>query len=234
MSEAGLLIKNDNNDLLLNETYNNLYLFRKLKLTDLPYQTVGSGTNPSLSFATDIRENEILAPIARADGSSLDAFSIRANKWVIYAPRTWQSSTSELLADLDDVYVYIFGINTSTETSASGYGLQVFDENGVCVYNSNNKPMRVLHYANSVGDTDNTDAVLDGYVVPSNKVCAVWNCNIVRVSRGINLTRPMYFLNAYHADNDEIKQQGVVLGGAPVSFMAGDYIGYMVVDVTGY
>lgn len=233
MSEAGLLIKNDNNDLLLNETYNNLYLFRKLKLTDLPYQTVGSGTNANLSFATDIRENEILAPIARADGSALDAFSIRANMWVIYVPRK-NRTIDAVLEDMDNVYVYIFGVNTSTETSASGYGLQVFDENGVCVYNSNNKPMRVLHYANSVGDTDYTDAVLDGYVVPSNKVCAVWNCNIVRVSRGINLTRPMYFLNAYHADNDEIKQQGMVLGGAPVSFMAGDYIGYMVVDVTNY
>ena len=232
MSEAGIYVKNDNNELLLNATYNNLYLFRKIKLTDLPYEELSrTGT---LAFATPIQENEVIAAIARTGGGALQAFSVRMVQWIIYAPRTGQSSTSALLADLDDVYVYIFGINTSTETQAHGYGLQVFDENGVCVYNSNNKPMRVLHYANNISDSDTADAILDGYIVPSNKVCAIYNCAIARIATAGGQSSPTFFLNAYISNSGEVRQQNTPFGFAPFSFVFGDYIGYMVVDVTGY
>ena len=242
MSEAGIVINNDNNELLINATYNNLYLFRKVKLTDLPYEVLGNSSISPLRFTLNIQPNEIIAPIARTDGSSLQAFSINGkgtpgstvNTWLIYVSR-YISNVNDLLADLDNVYVYTFGINTSTTTSANGYGLQVFDENGVCVYNSNSKPMRVLHYANNVGDMTKTDAELDGYVCPSNRLCAIFNCAVARRGAGAGQSRPVYFFNAYISNSGEVKQQNTFSGGAaPFNFVMGDYIGYMVVDVTGY
>ena len=234
-------IKNDNNELLINTTYNNLYLYRKLKLTDLPHQVIGNGSASPLLFTLEMQSNEIIAPIARTDGSGLQAFSINGagtpgaevNNWLIYVSR-YISNVDELLADLDNVYVYTFGVNTSTEKT-SGYGLQVFNEDGVCIYNSNNKPMRVLHYANNVGDTNLTDAELDGYIVPNNKVCAIFNCAVVRRAGAAQQSRPVFFLNAYLSNSGEVLQQTTFSGAvAPFNFVMGDYIGYMVVDVTGY
>lgn len=242
MSEAGLLIKNDNNDLLINDTYNNLYLFRKIKLTDLPYERLGNGSIHPLRFTLEIQPNEVIAPIARTDGKELQAFSVNSagtsgatvNSWLIYV-QDYKSDLNELLADLENVYVYTFGINTSATASANGYGLQVFNEDGVCVYNSNNKPMRVLHYANNVGDISKTDSELDRYVCPSNRRCAIFNCAVVRIAKGQALIRPVFFLNAYISDSGEVLQQSIFSGGgAPFNFIMGDYIGYMVVDVTNY
>ena len=239
---AGIYVKNDNDELLINDIYNNLYLFRKIKLTDLPYEVLGNSSISPLRFTLSIQANEVIAPIARTNGGELQAFSFHGagtpgsdfGDWLIYVNR-YISNVNDLLADLDNVYVYTFGVNTSTTTSASGYGLQVFDENGVCVYNSNNKPMRVLHYANNVGDVNKNDAELDRYFVPSNKVCAIFNCSVVRRAGRQALPIPVYFLSAYISNSGEVKQQAVFSGGSsPFNFIMGDYIGYMIVDVTNY
>ena len=232
MSEAGLLIKNDSDDLLINDTYNNLYLFRKLKLTDLPYQAIGN--TGAKMYYTNLQDNEVIAPVAKTSGGELRVFSVHgasngylqnAGQWQFFVPAN---------ENIDDVYAYIFGVNTSTETQAHGYGMQVYDENGVCVYNSNNKPMRVLHYANNVGDTNKWDGELDGYVVPSNRVCAIHNCAVARVAMGAGQSRPVRMFNAYISASGEVLQQAAIFGVVPISFVLGDYIGYMVVDVTNY
>ena len=232
MSEAGLLIHNNDGDLLINSTYKNLYLVRKLKLTSMSQEVLSNGT---LTFSSNVQTNEVIAPIARTNGNPLTAFCFRgASKWVIYAPKSSNSqTTAQLLADLDNVYVYIFGVRTGTSATGN-VGLQVFNQSGVCVYNSNDKPMRVLHYANNVGNANVNNTALDSYTVPSGKTCAVFNCSIVNLSMGQGQARPTYFCNAYHSDNGKIMQQATIMGVAPITVTMGDYIGYMVVDVTGY
>ena len=236
MSEAGIVIHNDNGDLLINSTYNNLYLMRKLKLTNLQYESLGRDT--TFRFYADIQTNEIIAAIGRTNGNGLKAFCVRFGmrntipQWQIYVQSNG-ATISQLLTDLDNVYVYVFGINTSTQQTDT-YGFQVFDEDGVCIYNSNDKPMRVLHYATNLGDISVYDTTLDGYIVPNNKVCAVANSVFYQISKGQFQARPIAFLYAYQSDSGEILQGDTQVGVAPVSIVQGDYLGYMVVDVTGY
>ena len=85
-----------------------------------------------------------------------------------------------------------------------------------------------------MGDTNKWDGELDGYVVPSNRVCAIHNCAVARVAMGAGQSRPVRMFNAYISASGEVLQQAAIFGVVPISFVLGDYIGYMVVDVTNY
>lgn len=48
--------------------------------------------------------------------------------------------------DAKNLPMYIFSLHPSSGNGRSGYGLEVFDENGVLSFHSNYLPLRVLHY----------------------------------------------------------------------------------------
>ena len=121
---AGLTVYNDNNKIQIDGAYKNLYLSRKLSLSQ-------AGTT-SGSFA----DGEVLACVGGTTSQTINAICINS-------PTGW---TCVVKSFTSGMCVYVFG--TKVTENAHGIGLQVFDENGNVVFDSNNKHPIVMAFGN--------------------------------------------------------------------------------------
>ena len=122
---AGITVYNDNNKIQVDGAYKNLYLSRKITLS-------GTGTT-SGKFA----DSELLAAVGGTTNQTIDAYCVNT-------PTGWSCTVNTFKSGMA---VYIF--STKLTAAAHGVGLQVFDENGAVVYDSNTKHPNVIGFGQS-------------------------------------------------------------------------------------
>lgn len=143
---AGITIYNNSGYLQIDDTYSNLYLLRKMKLSDWTYDdNYGCYTNTPqagevcYAIGCKNRTKKLSAIVSDArDGHG--KYVHPENKICIYYV---QADSSE--AAVSEIDVYAFGVR-DTRVPAHGQGLCIYDANGKAVYCSDDKSMRVLYY----------------------------------------------------------------------------------------
>ena len=125
MSEAGMTVYNENNKIQIDGAYKNLYLSRKISLS-------GKGTT-SGTFAG----GEVIAAVGGTGAQTIDAYCVNT-------PTGWTCTVNTFSGGM---CVYVFSTNVTK--NAHGVGLQVFDDSGAIVYDSNNKHPLVIGFGQS-------------------------------------------------------------------------------------
>ncbi|MBQ9698232.1 MAG: hypothetical protein IJV46_06815 [Acidaminococcaceae bacterium] len=138
---AGITVYNDKNKIQIDGAYKNLYLSRKVALSDI-------GT-VSGSFA----DGELLAAVGGTTSQTIDAYCVNT-------PTGWSCTVNTFKSGMA---VYIF--STKLTAAAHGVGLQVFNENGAVVYDSNTKHPNVIGFGQS-------EATANSAAKPAVAVCA--------------------------------------------------------------
>lgn len=125
---AGLTIYNDNNKIQIDGNYKNLYLSRKIAITKTG---VISG-----EFST----GECLAAVGGTTAQTIDAYCVNT-------PTGYNCTVNKVTSGMS---IYIF--STTVQQSTHGVGLQVFNDNGAIVYDSNNKHPLVMSFGQQEAD----------------------------------------------------------------------------------
>lgn len=181
--EAGIEVYSDST-LIIDGSYKNLSLIRKVKLTDLPKSRVKSREEPwkidsrfvdidRYSLGT-LKDNEVFVGIGGKISDILQKIAIT---------HPAGSSTKSVSVDIlpngspENLYLYVFGENLSKESSSNG--LQVFNEQGECVFDSGRKYLRVVgeevHYPSFIRKNS---------IRSDREYCLI--TNPARAERGIN------------------------------------------------
>ena len=124
---AGLTVYNNDYKIQIDSAYKNLHLSRKITLSK-------AGTT-SGTFA----DGECLAVVGGTTHQSINAVCINS-------PTGWTCTVKTFRSGM---CVYVF--TTKATASTHGVGLQVFDENGAIVYDSNDKHPIVCGFGNKDG-----------------------------------------------------------------------------------
>ena len=117
-------VNNDNNHLQIDDTYMNLYMTRKIKINDS-------------SGRIHFQNNEMMAAIGNGT-NSINGYCSNSNDYCDY-----------YIENPSGVYVYIF---SNTPESSSSSGVQIFNESGNLIFDSNHKQAKVI----AVGTTSGT------------------------------------------------------------------------------
>ena len=117
----GIEVRTNDNNLIIDSTYRNLWLSRKIQIT-------AAGTTTG-TFSDD----ECMAAVGGVTGD-IDAYCENT-------PTGWTCIVKTYKAGL---YVYVFSKNPFV--SEHGSGLQVFDKSGNCVFDSNKKYAKVVAF----------------------------------------------------------------------------------------
>lgn len=125
MSNSGIIVYNNNSNLVLDNTYKNFYLSRKIGLSSVGVTTGTFGTG------------EYIAAVGGLDGTTLDAFCENT-------PTGWTCTVNTFQTGLA-VYV----LSTSIPTLDHGAGLEVMDDTGKIIFNSTVEPARILAFGQS-------------------------------------------------------------------------------------
>lgn len=169
VENQGLKVYNDNSQLCIDSNYSNLELKRVIKFGDLPvrertsaevlrYLTLNDG---EMLVAREVNTSPInIGPgkynavnlsncsYANETGTYIYGVGIGAGSW---------SGISNPESYANNLKLYVFGTPDQAEASG-GYGLKVYDKNGIIVYDSNKKYMRVV----GVGTESGADYSLSG------------------------------------------------------------------------
>ncbi len=155
MTNAGITVYNDDNKLTVNQTYKNLILKRKIKLIDLKTAEI-SGEDV---LVLDLTKDEILVAVGGMTSNNnmliIQDYNYEAKRIEFRGVKySEDEDTDDEILDIEDfrnaypnVYVYVFGLDTSTPAQ-SGAGLQVFNGNGDCIFDSTKKYMSVKYFGN--------------------------------------------------------------------------------------
>lgn len=154
MANAGFQVINDDNILLINDTYMNFALTRKVQVSALPYWFANiksgymvEGSKFSCRKIT-LQSNERLAFLGGINGNgTLDGF-ISKDYNAAYSGKNAYYVLLRNGVNASSLYVYVFGEYNSVG-DGSRYGLQVFDQSGKLVFSSNKKLLKILHYGSS-------------------------------------------------------------------------------------
>lgn len=204
---AGITIYNDNGYLLINETYKNLALIAKIKVADKGY--INQQNYRVINLAPYITEQVKVIAV------SMDAtISQLLNK---------PDGTYELQFTNSNGTIYLYGEIDATQTDKK-YGLQVFDEKGNCVYDTNRDYMRVEKYC------PDGERLLDIYGNNPNYAGAI----------GVNrfyldgASEWGIFMSDYvfRRDGNEIYRD-VFYFYTPISGSRHQNVGFMILNVTG-
>ena len=120
-------VYNNQNKIVLNDTYKNLYLSRKIQIT-------GTGT-----YSGSFSSGEIIAAVGGTTSSSIDAYCQNTGSGYICVVNTFVSG----------MYIYIFTTNRPNRNS--GIGLQLFNASGNVIFDSLDPHPKVTAFGNSTG-----------------------------------------------------------------------------------
>ncbi len=153
---AGLTVYNNDNIIQIDGAFKNLQLSRKIALS-------GAGET-SGTFA----DGEVIAAVGGTTSQNIDAYCANSKNGWKCKVKTFTSG----------MCVYVF--TTKATASTHGVGLEVYDENGVIVYNSNERHPVVMGFGNS-------DSTAAGRAVkPAIAVCQHrrlnYNRNMIRIN----------------------------------------------------
>ena len=121
---AGLTVYNNDNKIQIDGAYKNLNLSKKIAITQVGDM---SGT---------FEDGEILAAVGGTTSQNIDAYCVNTTTG-------WRCTVKSYTAGM---YVYVF--TTKVTASTHGAGLQVFDDQGVIVFDSNTKHPLVIGFGN--------------------------------------------------------------------------------------
>lgn len=215
---AGFKVITDNNIVQVDENYSNLYLSRTIKLSSL------GQVERTEYYVLDLESNERLV-----------AIYVTNNALVVQEPFYNQNISNRFYFWLcngkaSDVTLYVFG---EKKQSNGNSGLQIFNERGECIFDSNFKPMTVSHFG-----TNYNSVTFD-----SNRkyaICA-FGYNLI-IAEMVQPNGIGYFFHVPYIRNgvltvDDVKMvNGTLNGGGIPQYEWGRFnmFSYLVVDVTDY
>lgn len=122
-------VYNDNNNLLLNDTYKNLYLSKKIPITKV-------GT-----YTGTFSDGEVLAAVGGIESKDVDIDAYCQNLGTGYncVVNTYVSG----------MYIYVFTVKRPKRDS--GLGLQLLNSNGDVIFDSLDPHPKILAFGNSTG-----------------------------------------------------------------------------------
>ncbi len=168
--DFGFEVSNNKEKLQLNQSYNNIVLLGKfpMRLFSVGYPISAKEKNALENFCKT-KKIIMITPSFTADKSysaivrvSLDSrnvtpfidelgyclFLINHKEKSLFLP------TYEKMKEfgLSKKYLYFWGIKDNNQVNKSTFGLQIYDSNGVVIFDSNKKYMRVLNYSAQITD----------------------------------------------------------------------------------
>lgn len=190
---AGIEIFNSDNHIVVNDTFNNLGLKRKVKLVDLP---VPKDSTVYLNVLWDGKCDHYGVELTLGDNEKLFGFSCKnsemenmggfftiqrmeENRYVF----TWRDKNPFTSTDVDlsDVYVYVFGTET---TEQSNFGLQVFNGKN-CIFDSGRKYIRVVGQNKNIGTESDLRYAYCPYAFPMTRINVSHDSFVGDVYRGM-------------------------------------------------
>lgn len=166
-------VYNQNNQIVINDSYKNLFLSRKIAAETLPHEYISWSTGCYMRGSYLARRidflperDEICAAVAAPVGTVCNFFIFsniigRTNRvYLCAAQRTnpqdsitsfaWRAAGTTITGMNDTSYVphgvevFVFSKSNKGQQTSEKAGLQVFDANGNCIYDSRYKSARIL------------------------------------------------------------------------------------------
>lgn len=149
MSEAGIEVRNDNNKLVVDSLYKNLMLSRKVLISQLP-----DAKEDVTVKRLHLNPGEIVAAVSYPKGSPVSIIQYNYSGYCDFYGVNGASYTE--LSSVGSNYVaYVFGVDQKAKGNT---GLQIFNDNGDLIFDSNAKYMRVSYYGKTLDDVPYPDA----------------------------------------------------------------------------
>lgn len=240
MTSAGITVYNDDNKLTVNQTYKNLVLKRKIKLTELKEVPFEKEEDEGALLLT-LNNGEILAAVGGMTPDNnmlilqdyyygLKRIHLRGIEYSGDAITDDEVLSAEALKSAyPNVYIYTFGFDT-TMVAPHSIGLQVFNSNGECVFDSDKKYMRVKYLGNKE------------YILPTSTkryaICQIGASVAYSTTKGYfgDWTSEISFPAIVDGKIQvrELSLNGSLGGPGNGDSWYYDAFNYMVLDVTGY
>lgn len=151
MREAGIEVRNDSNKLVVDSLYKNLMLSRKVLISQLPDFNAGGMPVKRLN----LNSGEIVVAVSYPKDSSIGIIQYNYSGYCDFYGVNAEGSYTKL-SSVDSNYIaYVFGVN---QKAKGNVGLQIFNDNGDLIFDSNSKYMRVSYYGKSLEDVPYPDA----------------------------------------------------------------------------
>ena len=169
-------IYNDNNHLQVDDTYMNLYMTRKIKLND--------------TFGTiQFQNNEIMAAIGNGT-NSINGYCSNSSDHCDY-----------YIDNAQNTYIYIF----ATEPQVSSVsGMQIFNEAGHLIFDSNQKQAKVIAVGTDSGTVVGSDiAIASGGLTVTSELTVNARDFIETETKYENVTRDEWVTEPYEYDDTE-------------------------------
>ena len=155
MSQSGITVYNTNNNLVLDNTYQNFYL-TSVGVKEPDYMTNSNNGTKATKYEGYL-------------SNSMNTVRGTLTSEQRRLPYEYMLSTNNTLVAVgcspSNMYKTYTFKNEPQIASAKGVGLQVFDANGKCIYDSNWKRLKVLFFGGS------------GFKLPTDKELAIITCS---------------------------------------------------------
>ena len=151
MADSGIIVYNDNSKLVLNNSYINFYVSRKIGLS-------GNGVTTGT-----FQSGEVLAAVGGINATTINAYCENS-------PSGWTCTVTGYQSGL---YVYV--LSTNVPDTAHGVGLEIFDASGKVIFNSNVNPARVLMFGH--GETGLPTNSAYRYAIADGAWLTEWSLN---------------------------------------------------------
>lgn len=169
-------INNDNNHLQIDDTYMNLYMTRKIKINDS-------------SGRIQFQNNEVMAAIGNGT-NSINGYCSNSNSYCDY-----------YVENPSGVYIYIF---STTPQSSSSSGIQIFNESGNLVFDSNHKQAKVIAVGTTNGTVvGNNIAIASGGLTITSELTVNTRDYVVKEPKYEDVTRDEWVTEPYEYDDTE-------------------------------
>lgn len=228
MSEAGIEVRNDNNKLVVDSLYKNLMLSRKVSLSQMP----AVNNEGTIVRRLHLNPGEIVAAVSYPKGSRIGIIQLNFSGYCDFYGADLDYID---LSSIDSNYVaYVFGVD---QKAKGNVGMQIFNDNGDLIFDSNAKYMRVSYYGKNADDVIQYPDASKTYAIAQLGVEAYedteyrsgeQNAFVTSVTRYVKLGK------------DGVEADGTYSGGYVYipSYEEIHYeqkcFSYMLIDVTGY
>lgn len=150
MREAGIEVRNDNNKLVVDSSYKNLMLSRKVLISQLPDFEAGGMPVKRLN----LNSGEIVVAVGYPKNSSIGIIQYNYSGYCDFYGVDEEGSYTKLSLVGSDYIAYVFGVN---QRAKGNVGLQIFNDKGDLVFDSNSNYMRVSYYGKSLEEAPYPD-----------------------------------------------------------------------------
>lgn len=176
-------VNNDNNHLQIDDTYMNLYMTRKIKINDS-------------SGRIQFQNNEMMAAIGNGT-NSINGYCSNSNGYCDY-----------YIENPSGVYVYIF---SNTPESSSSSGVQIFNESGNLIFDSNHKQAKVIAVGTASGTVIGNNIAIASGGVTINSDLTTETRHDIRIGQIYELTTEDEYGPEEYEDIEEKMVDGVFI-----------------------